>query len=68
MTLRQLAEPLQELIGRDEIAALALDRLDDDRGDFIGRDEVDEDLLVDEVETFRGAVAGVGPLNLDLGG
>ncbi len=44
----QLAQPLQELIGRDDVAALALDRLDDDRGDFVGRDEVHEQLMLDD--------------------
>ena len=41
---RQLAQPLQELIGRDDVAAFALNRLDDDRGDFVGRDQVHEQI------------------------
>ena len=53
---RQLAQPLQELIGRDDVAALALNRLDDDRRDFVGRDEVHEQLMLDEVEALGRAV------------
>ena len=42
---RQLAQALQERRRRHDVAALALDRLDDDRGDFVGRDQVHEDLI-----------------------
>ena len=52
---RQLAQPLQELVGRDDVAALALNRLDDDRGDFVGRDQVHEELVLDVVEALRRA-------------
>ena len=37
---RQLAQPLQERLRRDDVAAFTLDRLDDDRGDFVGRGQV----------------------------
>ena len=52
---RDLAQPLQEDVGRHDVAALALDRLDDDRRDFVGRDEVDEQLLLDESQALRRA-------------
>src|SRR5439155_16848916 len=53
--LRQLAQPLQELLGRHHIAAFALDWFDDDRRDFVGRDEVREQLIIDEAEALGGA-------------
>ena len=34
---RELAQPLQERVRRDDVAALALDRLDDDRRHFVRR-------------------------------
>ena len=40
---------------RDDVAALALDRLDDDRRDFVGRDEVHEHLLLDDSPGTRPA-------------
>ena len=43
---RQLAQPLQERRRRDDVAPLALNRLDDDRRDLVGRDEVHEQLLL----------------------
>ena len=45
-------------VGRDDVAALALNRLDDDRGDFVGRDEVHEQLVLDEVEALGRAALG----------
>src|SRR5438093_406023 len=53
--LRQLAQPLQELLGRHHIAAFALDWFDDDRRDFVGRHEVREQLIIDEAEALGGA-------------
>ena len=48
----ELAQPLVELPGRHEVAALALDRLDDDGGDFVRGDEVDEQLVLEEAEAL----------------
>ena len=50
---RQLAQPLMKLRRRHDVAALALDRLDEHGGDLVGRDEVHEDLILDEVEALR---------------
>ena len=52
---RERAQPLEELIRRHDVPALALDRLDDDGGDLVGRHEVHEDLVVEEVEALGGA-------------
>ena len=41
----QLAQPLQERRRRHDVAALPLNRLDDNRGDLVGRHEVDEQLV-----------------------
>ncbi len=56
LLLRHLAQPLQELIRRDDVPAFALNRLDDDRSHFVGRDEVNEQLILEIVEAFGGAV------------
>src|SRR6185436_19669837 len=45
-------------LGHD-ISALALDRLDDDAGDFIRRHEVHEDLAFEKVEALRLARLGL---------
>ena len=50
MLLREIAQPLQKRLRRNDVAPFALDRLDDDRRDFVGRDEMDEDLIADEAE------------------
>ena len=51
-----------EDVRRHDVAALALDRLDDDRRDFVGRDEVHEQLLLDEVAGTRPRTSpGVRP-------
>ena len=42
-----LAQALQEAVLGDDVAALALDRLDDDRGDLVGRRELVEQDLVE---------------------
>ncbi len=52
---RQLPQPLQERRRRHEVSALALDRLDDDRRDFVGRDEVREELIFDERQALSRA-------------
>ena len=54
----QLAQPVQERRRRHDVAALALDRLDDDRGDLVGRGEVHEELLGDERQALRGTRVG----------
>ena len=51
--LRNLAQPLMKLRLRHDIAALALDRLDDHAGHFLRRDEVHEDLMLEKVEALR---------------
>ena len=38
----QLAQALQERRRRHDVAAFALNRLDDDRRDFVGRDQMNE--------------------------
>ena len=40
--------PCRNALRRDDVAAFALDRLDDDRRDFVGRSQVHEDLVADE--------------------
>ena len=50
-----------ELRRRHQVSALALDRLHEDRGDLVGRDQVDEDLILDEVEALGGARSGLRP-------
>ena len=55
MLARELAQPLMELRRGHDVAAFALDGLDDDAGHLIGRDEVHHDLIFDVVETFRRA-------------
>ncbi len=52
---RELAQPLMELRRGHDVAAFALDGLDDDAGHLIGRDEVHHDLIFDVAETFRRA-------------
>ena len=47
----RLARRGQEAGGGDDVAALALDRLDDDRGDLIGRDQALEHAALELVET-----------------
>ena len=52
---REIAQPLQEHVWRNDVAALALYWLDDQRRHFVRRHEVHEKLLLDEVETLGGA-------------
>ncbi len=47
MLVADVAQALQEPVLGDEVAALALDRLDDDRGDLVGRRELVEQDLVE---------------------
>ena len=51
----KLAQPLEELRRRHDVAALALNRLDDDRRHFVRRHQVHEQLVLDEVEALGGA-------------
>src|SRR5207253_6825217 len=48
-----------ELIRRHDVATFSLNRLDDDGGDFIGRDKVDKYLMFEILEALGGAVRGV---------
>src|SRR5262249_50925201 len=41
------AQLLEERMRRNQIATLSLNRLDDDRGDFLGRDKSVEELVLD---------------------
>src|ERR1700675_3573816 len=50
------AQALQEAVLRDDIAALALDRLDDDRGDLIGRGELVEQDLVEPAQVVDAPI------------
>ena len=58
----QLAQPLQERLRRHDIAAFALDRLDDDGGDLVGRDEVHQDLIADERDRGFARTSSALPL------
>src|SRR5207249_9279455 len=53
VSARQLPQALQELVRGDQVSTLALNRLDDDGGDFVGGDQVQKELVFDELETFR---------------
>jgi hypothetical protein len=63
--LRQLAEPLQKLVGRDDVTAFALNGLDDDGRDLVWRDEVHErisELALENGDTLSTPLLpGVGP-------
>src|SRR5262245_62810115 len=52
---REIAQTLQEHVWRNDVAALALDWLDDQRRHLVRRNEMHEELLLDEVETLGGA-------------
>ena len=62
---RELAQPLEERCRRHDVAALALNRLDDDRRDLVGRDQVHQDLLLDERERRFGARVGAARSDSD---
>ena len=51
---RQLAQPLVELDRRHDVAAFALDRLDDDRRDLVRRHEVHEQPILDPGDRLGG--------------
>ena len=54
-----VAEALEEPVLGDDVAALALDRLDDDRRDLVGRRELVEQDVVEPLEVLDPAVRGV---------
>ncbi len=49
------AQFVEELLGRDEVAAFALDRFDHDRGDFFGWKNGAEKRVLDGLRAFDGA-------------
>ena len=51
LSLAHVCQRGQEALGRDDEAALALDRLDDDRGDLVAAD-----LLLDHGDGARGGL------------
>ena len=57
---QMLAQAAQIPRRRDDVAALALDRLDEDRGDIVGVEMPGEELLLDHVEAAAGARRLVG--------
>ena len=50
MPIAQLAQARQKSIGRHDVATLALNRLDQDRGDFAGRHVADEQAVLNIVK------------------
>ncbi len=66
----QLAQALVELDRRDDVAAFALDRLDDDRRHFVRRDEVHEQPLLDPGDRLGGDLrrrdAGGGAIDVRI--
>ena len=59
MPVADLPKPLQEAVLRHDVSALALDRLDDDRRNLLGRGELVEENLVEPAQVFDLAVRGV---------
>ena len=55
MLVADLAQALEEAVLGDDVAALALDRLDDDRRDLVGRDELVEQDLVEPAQVLDPA-------------
>ena len=45
-------------MGRDEVASLALDRLDDDAGDFVSGNDGAEQLVFDKADAAHGVIIG----------
>ena len=52
MLVADRAEALEEAVLGDDVAALALDRLDDDRRDLVGRGELVEQDLVEPAQVL----------------
>ena len=59
MPVADLAQTLEEAVLGDDVAALALDRLDDDRRDLVGRSELVEQDLVEPAQVLDPAVRRV---------
>ena len=59
MPVADLPKPLQEAVLRHDVSALALDRLDDDRRNLLGRGELVEENLVEPAQVFDLAVRSV---------
>ena len=51
LSIADAAQAREEVVVGYDVAALALDRLDDDRGDLVGRDEAFEHAVLELVET-----------------
>ena len=58
MAVGDVAKSLEEPVLGDDVTALALDRLDDDRGDLVGRDEPVEQDLVEPAQVVDLAERG----------
>ena len=54
MPVAQVAQAGHEPVLGNDVAALALDRLDDDRGDLVRRDELVEEDLVEPLQALDG--------------
>ena len=59
VAIADFAQALEEAVLRDDVAAFALDRLDDDRGDLVGRSELVEQDLVEPAQVLDPAVRRV---------
>ena len=59
MLVADVAKALEEPVLGDDVAALALDRLDDDRRDLVGRRELVEQDVVEPLEVLDPPVRGV---------
>ena len=62
VVVADLAQSGEEVVFGNDVAAFALDRLDHDRGDFVGRDEPLEDATLELVQPYvaEGHVVDAG--------